>query len=353
MIPGMKRPFQRLRANVNYLRKPFLRFLPLLLLLVAVLVAGTFCFHDLGRDNEGRPLSLLRALYLTWCLIFMEHLLEFPEHWVLQLFYFLLPPLGLVVILDGLVRFSYHVLRRDQTGAEWIRAMAKTYHGHVVLCGLGRVGLRVLQQLVRLGEDVVVLEKNAAHPNLAWARKQGVPVLIGSGREEGILEELNLADAKSLIAATDDDLANLEIVLDARKLKPDIRVVLRMYDQELASKIRESFGIDLAFSTSSLAAPVFATSSSDRSILNSFYVGERLLVVAELTVNAGSPLAEKRIADIGAEHQVFFLSHSRDGTTRHFPPGETTFQPGDKLVVQTTPDTLKLLHQWNRDQPPY
>lgn len=350
----MKRWFRRFRANGHYLRGPFINFMPSLFLLIAVMAAGGWAFYTYHATPEGEaPLTLLRSFYITYCLIFMEHLLEFPQHWLLQAFYFVLPPLGLVVILDGFARFGYHILRRDERGGQWMRALAKTYSGHVILCGLGKVGLRVLEQLLRLGEDVVVLEKDADSQNLAYAEKHGVPVLIGDGRQASVLEDLNVAQAKSIIAATDDDLANLEMALDARKAQPNIRVVMRMYDQELAQKIRESFDIHLAFSTSAVAAPLFATSSADRSIINSFYVGEQLLVVARLMVNPDSKLLGKRIGDIGSEHRIFFLAHERGAQKTHFPSADIDFQPGDYLVVQTEPDTLKLLHKWNLDKRPY
>jgi Trk K+ transport system NAD-binding subunit len=283
----------------------------------------------------------------------MEHLIEFPDDLLLQAFYFLLPILGLVVILDGFVRFGYHLLRRDESGSEWVRAMAKTYSGHVVLCGLGRVGRRTLEQLMVLGEDVLVLEKNSDNFNIAYAQKHDIPVLIGSGREEGILDDLNLSEAKSIICATDDDLVNLEIALDARKIKPNIRVVLRMFDQEMASKVREAFDIHSSFSTASQAAPLFATSSSDRSIVNSFYIGGKLLVVSRLGVNEDSELIGKTIREISGDRHVFFLSHTRSGVENHFPDGDVDFRSGDQLVVQTEPAVLNLLHEWNRDKQPY
>jgi voltage-gated potassium channel len=345
----MKQWFRRVRANYYYLRKPLWNFLPLLVLLIAVLFGGAYAFHHLYAQES---LTYLRALYITYCLIFMEHIIPFPEHWALQAFYFGLPILGLVVILDGIVRFGYYVLRRDENSAEWVRAMAKAHRDHVILCGLGRVGLRVLEQLIQLGEDVVVLEKDRDNQNLAFARKHGIPVMCGSGREEGILDDLNVSDAKSIILATNDDLANLEMALDARKARPEIRVVLRMFDQELASKIRESFDLQLAFSTAAQAAPLFATSSSDGSITNSFYVDDQLLVVAKLTVNAETRLAGKKIRDLGAKHRLFFLSHQRGETQTHFPLGETELQSGDRITIQTAPDTLKLLHKWNGDRHP-
>ena len=52
------------------------------------------------------------------------------------------------------------------------------------------------------------LEKNPDNRNIAVAEKHGVPVRIGGGREEGVFDELNVRRAKSIILATDDDLAN-------------------------------------------------------------------------------------------------------------------------------------------------
>jgi Trk K+ transport system NAD-binding subunit len=346
----MNRWGRRFLANLYYLRQPFVEFLPSLLLLFAVLLVGSVCFHHWYVLEDGERPSYAEALYITFCLVFMEHSHpELPGNPVLAAFYFLLPVLGLVVILDGVVRFGSRVLGRGATGTEWVRAMAKTYRDHVILCGLGRVGLRVLEQLLRLGEDVVILEKDPDNHNIAFAEKHGVPVRVGAGREEGILDDLNVQQAKSIILATDDDLANLELAMDARKAKPDIRVVLRMFDQELAAKIRDAFDIKLAFSTASLAAPLFATSSSDRSIENSFYVGNKLMVVATLVVNADSDLIGKKIGDFGPENNMFVLSHTREGEETHFPPADTTFQPNDRLVVQSEPETLKSLHEWNRD----
>ena len=101
------------------------------------------------------------------------------------------------------------------------------------------------------------------------------------------------------------------------------------------------------------AAPLFATSSSDRSIVNSFYIGGKLLVVARMHVNADSDLIGKKIREISGDRHVFFLSHTRDRVENHFPGGDVDFRSGDQLVVQTEPDVLKLLHELNRDKQPY
>ena len=335
---------RRVSANLRFMQKPVLQYLPLFLGVVVIVVACGLAFYLLDDRQE----SFAGSVYVAYSLLFMENIAQFPEHWLLRILEYLLPILGLVVVLDGLVRFSYHILRRDEMGQEWVHAMAKTHKNHVVLFGLGRVGFRVLQQLIRLKEPVIVVEKDPHCPNLAFARNHGVPVLIGSGREDGLLEDVNLAQAKSLILATDDDLANLELAIDAQYVKPDIRLVLRMYDQELASKVKESFGIHVAFSTSELAAPLFATASFDPSIVNSFYAGDRLLVVAELDVIEGSKLQGQSVAAVGKDSQAFLVAFTRNGNAEFYPAAQRVLEAGDRITVQCEPESLKHLHELNR-----
>ena len=168
--------FRKFRANLHYLRKPLVDVLPLILIVLLILLLGGHCFHDRYRGDEIEQLSYARALFITYCLIFMEHLVPFPEDdLLLQFFYYLLPPLGLVVILDGLVRFGYHILRREEHGTEWVSSMAQTYRDHVILCGLGRVGRRVLEQLLMLGEHVVVWRRTRTTSTCRMPRRMGFP----------------------------------------------------------------------------------------------------------------------------------------------------------------------------------
>lgn len=338
---------QQIRAWLIYLRRPTLQFLPVLGVLVVGVLLGGFAFTQLYEE----PLSFGRATYLVYTLLFGEQISPAPEHWLLEIICFLTPLLGLVVILDGVVRFSYHILRRDETSHEWVRAMAQTLNNHVILFGLGKVGIRILQQLLKLGEQVIVLEKDPQCTNLAYARKHGVPVRVGHGREDGVLEELNAAEAKSLICVTDDDLANIELALDARKIQPCIRVVLRMFDQELAGKIKESFGVAVAFSTAELSAPLFATASADPSILNAFYVDGKLLVVAHVEVKEGSALCGKSIRELAKDLPLFILSYGRNGQFLLYPGGDVIFTAGDQVTLQTEPATLKDFHRLNGGKP--
>ncbi|MBZ0137956.1 MAG: TrkA family potassium uptake protein [Planctomycetes bacterium] len=339
----MRTTQRRARAWINYLRKPLRRFLPLFAFAMAVVLLGGVAFYFL----YDRPLTFSQSVWTAFALLTGEPILDWPRHWVLELLYFVLPILGLVVVLDGLIRFSYYAFRRDEMSPDWVRAMSDTMSNHVVLFGLGKVGFRVLQQLIALGEHAVVIEKDEHCPNIAFARNHAVPVRIGTGREEGILADVNIKGAKSLICATNDDLANLELAIDARKLRPKLRIVLRMYDQELAEKIGDTMDIHLAFSTAMLAAPLFATASMDPCILNSFYVDKRLLVIARLTIPDGSELVGKSVGELVREHQLVVVTYKRGEGTVFHPPTDVVIESADVVTVECEPGTLKTLHGLN------
>jgi hypothetical protein len=130
--------------------------------------------------------------------------------------------------------------------------------GHVVVVGVGSVGLRVVEELVARGEAVVVIDnrENGRFLPAVYARR--LPAIIGDARLERTLRDAGVLRAKALLSVTNDDLANLEIGLNTKQLRPDLRVVLRIYDQELAASLREQLDIHFAFSMSAIAAEVLA-----------------------------------------------------------------------------------------------
>ena len=203
-----------------------------------------------------------------------------------------------------------------------------------ILCGGGRVGFRVFEQLHKLGVPMVMIEKDDSKPFLAGIREAGVPVLVDDVRAAGSLERANLARARAIVCATDDDLANLNVALDARKLRPGIRVVMRLFDDDLVAKTKEAFQVE-AFSTSALAAPALAAAALDSAIRNSFEVGGRLMVIAELPVDAvleGQTVAE--LCD-GCSMLVLHLVRA-DGSVHFDPAGAVRLSRGDRVTVQAS-----------------
>ncbi len=145
--------------------------------------------------------------------------------------------------------------------------IAETMEGHVVVCGLGNVGVRVVQHLKRFSEDVVAIESNPDARFVGEVAGYEVPVLFGDVRDTKILEQASVAKAKAIIAVTDNDLANLEAAMTAREINPNIRVVIRMFDQNLAKKVEKSMGIEGAYSSSARSARLFAQAAIRATLL--------------------------------------------------------------------------------------
>ena len=130
--------------------------------------------------------------------------------------------------------------------------------GHIVVVGVGAVGLRVVEQLQARGESVVVIDSHEGGRHLPAIYAKRLPAILGDARLERTLRDAGLPRAKALLSVTSDDLANLEIGLNAKLLNPPMRVVLRIFDLELAQSLREQLDIHFAFSMSAIAAEVLA-----------------------------------------------------------------------------------------------
>jgi len=109
---------------------------------------------------------------------------------------------------------------------------------HVVVVGLGQVGLHLALLLRRAGMSVVAVDDQPDGENVGRARELGLPVVIGRGGDPSLLGRLSLQRAHALAAVTADDLKNIAVVLAARSHAPDLRIVLRAGANATAGEIR-------------------------------------------------------------------------------------------------------------------
>lgn len=314
-----------------------------LAVLVFILVGGGLAFQHFEPEKQH---SLPRAMFYTWALIFGEPPEEFPRAPLLQALFFAIPVIGLLVILEGIVDFALMLRDRRRHERSWCKIMASSLRGHVIIVGLGKLGYRTYRFLRRLGEIAVIIERNPDNQFLEEIRRDGAPIFIGDARREAILGDANAKHAKSIVLATDDDLANLEVALDARRVAPDIRVVLRMFDQNMADKIRYGFDIRLAMSESAISAPRFAMAAIDPSIVNSMVVEDRLVVMQRWKVEQDGPLCGRTIADVMSEYAFGVVERvPASGARRLFPLPNTRLEPGDEVLVQGTFQALTQLRR--------
>ena len=129
---------------------------------------------------------------------------------------------------------------------------------HIVVVGMGQVGLRLCLLLRRCGIGIVAVDDREAGENVGLARELGFPVVIGRGADPSLLRRLSLSRAYALAAVTDDDLENISIAMAARSVNEDLRVVLRAGDGRVANETRSLFRIGLVRDVHRIAAVLIA-----------------------------------------------------------------------------------------------
>ncbi|MEU9436316.1 NAD-binding protein [Streptomyces sp. NPDC048252] len=243
----------------------------------------------------------LGALYLTLLDLFSVNdpaIGSSTDRQILQLLSglvgLLLLPVLLAAVLEALGTFR---------GAGTLRRPPRGLGGHVVLLGLGKIGTRVLIRLRELNIPVVCVEAGPEARGLAVARRLRVPVVLGDVTQEGVLEAAKIHRAHALLAVTSSDTTNLEAALYARSLRPDLRVVLRLYDDDFATAVYRTLraahpqALTRSRSVSHLSAPSFAGAMMGRQILGAIPVERRVLLFTALQVGGHAQLESKTVGE--------------------------------------------------------
>jgi Trk K+ transport system NAD-binding subunit len=209
---------------------------------------------------------------------------------------------------------------------------------HVVVVGLGNVGTRVIQQLRDLGVPVVAVDRTDEARGAQLARELGVPLIIGDASRAETLREASIETARSLVVLSTDDVINLEAALHARAARPDLRVVLRLFDGDFAQRIQRVFGITSSKSVSLLAAPAFVAAIQEREVIGTIPVKRHVLVVAEIPVNPGSELAGRTVAGAQqrGEARIIAVSAGEFRNAEWTPRPGRELRAGERLLVVAT-----------------
>ncbi len=230
------------------------------------------------------------ALFETLKLLIFQTDLDLPTGLVGRVLFFLTPLLGLFFLLQSAVDIGRLLVDKRVRPERWQESLAATYRGHMIVCGLGRVGYRTVLQLLDCRREVVVIEPNPNCEFIPILTGLGVPVVRGDARDPGVLARAGLQRAQGLIATIDDDLKNLEIALAARRMRPELPTVQRIFSRALDARIDRTFGRNSAFSPAALAAPTFAAALLSSQVRYVLDLPSGILGVAYITISDDSPL---------------------------------------------------------------
>jgi len=219
-----------------------------------------------------------------------------------------------------------------------IRGAPRPRGGHVIVVGLGNVGTRVVGELHDLGYDVACIDRDPEARGVPLARRLGLPTVIGEAYLEENLRAAGLETAAALVSVTSSDIVNLETALQARALREDLRLVLRLGDDDLAQRVQKTLGNVVSRSVSYLAAPAFAAALLEHQVLRTIAVGRHVLLIADIRVEAGADIAGQALAELERDRLARVLALQVRGDQRfHWSPHHGyLLEAGDRVIVLAT-----------------
>lgn len=217
--------------------------------------------------------------------------------------------------------------------------------GHVVIAGLGRLGRRVAVLLQEFRQPIVGMEVKPPEEHLL----PQLPIVYTSGTSAAGLQQVTIARARSLLAATSDDLINLEIALLARSLNPSCGLVIRTSDARFSEDVAGLLPNAQVLCVPVLAAKAFAAAGLGENVLSLFQLGDRTVLVTEYRVEVGDTLCERLLSEMAYGYSVVPILHQRwsDGVGTLYPRYDRglRLQVGDRLVLLATSTSLQNIEQ--------
>ena len=316
---------------------------PLTIFVVAMIGIGTLYFYA-SRDLGEPVASLAESIYLMLTLTFLQPSGGFPTHPFLQIWYFLMPMIGVVTLAQGLAEFGILFFNRRARSKEWEMAVASTFKNHIVLVGLGHLGFRVVLKLHEMEESLVVIELNPSADLIAEVQKMEIPIIHDDAVWPAALEAAGVPRAKTIILCMQNDAANLQVALKARSMNPDIQVVIRIFDEDFARALQEQFGFT-ALSATEMAAPVFAAAAAGADVTNPISIEGQQLSLARLTINASSAFSRKTVGFVEDSYHLSVVLVRFDHQSEMHPTDSRVLNVGDTLAVLGGPEELShLMH---------
>jgi Trk K+ transport system NAD-binding subunit len=332
-----------------------------LLVGVALLLVSTLVLHyGYRRPGSGSHLSLVDALYFTVETVatvgFGDFSFASQPTW-LEIFGICLIVAGttLVTALFALITNAL-VSRRIAQSLGHVRIPGMS--GHVVIVGLGTVGMHVLEGLLARGQEAIVIERMESGGYLSQARALSVPLVLGDATVAQTLDSVNLDTAAAVAILTSDELTNIETGLAVRDRLGErwaqVPVVLRVFDRQLGHRLEESFGFRHVWSTSAIAAPWFVGAVLGMEVLFTFYVGSHPFLLARLRVSAAGGLDGLAMVDLPANIRVVAIRRAGSSEGLEHPPRrDTRLAPDDDAyLVGPYAELLEVLRHDREAAPP-
>ena len=205
---------------------------------------------------------------------------------------------------------------------------------HIIVCGLGQLGFRIVELLHTQCEAVAVVSKDTRPILRRQVDAWDVRYVEGDAREESCLREAGIETARALLICTQDDLLNVEIALDAQRLNPALPLIIRLFDRFVAERIERDLHARNILSPAALTAPVFVAAALGSEILRAFEIDGKNINIVRLPFTDESPGLGETIEAFCTRLEIIPLAvHWNRDSRRH--DGEDALDEAETLADDT------------------
>ncbi len=219
----------------------------------------------------------------------------------------------------------------------------KAMQGHYIICGMGRMGRTICQQLHDRDRPFIVIDNSEEHL-VQYCKLHGWRYVVGDATDDQILEQAGIARAKSLAAVLPTDADNVYVVLSARMLQKDLQIISRASDEKAAAKLQQAGAnrVVSPFTTAAAKMARFMLSPNIEDFLEFADQSGRELEMAEVQVLPESPFIGKKLMETNLRELGVMVIGIRRATGERLmpPPGTAVINAGDCLFVFGPAETV-------------
>jgi len=316
-----------------------------LVILAVVLLAGTAGFHVIERWSwfdgfymtlttmtalgygEVRPLTHAGRIFNSFLIVCSVTAAGF----------------AIATVSQALLEFEFG----KTLGRRRMERELSKLSGHYIICGAGRVGRTVARQLRARDQAVVIIEKDPIRAR--WAEEEKIPVVIGNASTEDNLRKAHIDTAQGFVSAVSSDAENIYIVLTARGLRPDLKILARASEEEATSKLLRAGASEVLspyhFIGHRMAQLLLRPNVLD--FVDAAFGRERLdFEIGEVIISGTSNLVGKKLGESEIPRQagvIVLALRNSEGKMIFNPPPESVIQADDCLIVIGGDEQLRRL----------
>ncbi|MEQ1773648.1 MAG: NAD-binding protein [Burkholderiales bacterium] len=329
-------------------KHPYMRFVWGVIALAAIMAIGSIGYKIIGGE-KATWIDCIYMTFITIASIGYGEIIDLSNSPGGRVFTMFIGFAGIGVATYLLSTFTAFLLEGKINEALWRNRMEKNIHKlnqHFILCGSGRVGRNVANELSATNRSYVIIDIDLHEIETHLEKHPNTLYVHGDATDDDMLIKAHVATATGIFAITGDDGRNLMITITARQLNPHARIVARCHEVRNIEKLRKA-GAD-AIVSPDFTGGMRIVSSMVRpqvvSFLDEMLRSDKNLRVEE--IHLPPSFRETTIGALNLHHNDYIVLALREKDAWRFNPGtDAVLKPGATLVVMATPGGRQMLEK--------